>query len=142
MNMPRYIPKSVPGIGIQDLCMKHWFPQLLYKNSSGQKYWEGKLQTSNGQGSILYTVKIVYRYERSPRVYVINPAIDKNAPHRYPDNSLCLYFPPERSWHANSMIAKTIVPWICEWLYNYEVWLEYGEWYADEVKHDKAKIRD
>lgn len=141
--MPIFLPKSCPDIGIQILAMKQIFPSLKYYRNCNVSYWQGELGTSNsGKYANLYQVKIIYKYKKSPKVFIISPAIHQDAPHRYPDGSLCLHYPKDRDWKYNSIIAKTIVPWACEWFYFYEAWQEYGVWYADEVPHEKRKIQE
>jgi hypothetical protein len=46
----------------------------------------------------------------------------------YDQERLCLYRPHRREWTPAMMIANTIIPWISEWLYFYELWLVTGEW--------------
>jgi len=70
-----------------------------------------------------------------PKVWVTYPPIRPDAPHRYPDHSLCLYYPDDGSWHPDAGISKTIVPWTAEWLLFYEYWLQTGIWWGVEVPH-------
>ncbi len=140
--MPRYLPKTSPDIGIQISAMKRAFPTLRYYRKNNLSYWLGELKTSHSNHGIVYRVKIIYRYLKSSKVFVLSPALIENAPHLYSDGSLCLHYPKDGKWKYNSIIAKTIVPWICEWLYFYEVWQEYGIWYGDEKPHGKNKIQD
>ncbi len=55
--------------------------------------------------------------------------------HRYPDGSLCLYWPDEWGWTARESLAATIVPWTAFWLYYYELWLVTGEWLGPSSPH-------
>jgi hypothetical protein len=75
---------------------------------------------------------------RSPRVYVLDPAIRRRAeepntrvPHLYNEKHparLCLFFPTGHEWGWRDSIAETILPWTCEWLARYEFWLATGKW--------------
>ncbi len=78
----------------------------------------------------------------SPRVKVIAPALRRDAPHIYPDGSLCLYYPPDESWQPSRFIANTIVPWAACWLARYELWLVTGEWYRPVAPHSPRKRRE
>lgn len=55
-----------------------------------------------------------------------------NFPHRYNKNlekrevELCLNMPIEFNYSLR--IIDTIIPWIQEWLYYYEIWLATDEW--------------
>jgi hypothetical protein len=70
-----------------------------------------------------------------PKVFVDSPEIVPNAPHRYSDRSLCLYWPEEFSWTSHQSLARTLVPWTALWLFHYEIWLSLGEWLAPESPH-------
>lgn len=83
-----------------------------------------------------YRVRIDYKPEKSPKVYVVAPTLVGNPPHVYKGGHLCLY------WHEydNSMgFGETIVPWTAEWLYFYELWQVRGEWLAPESPHKGPK---
>jgi hypothetical protein len=132
--------KSVPDVGLQMAKMQKLFPQLKYYRKNGQMFWLGTFQPSVSSPD--YLLKIIYRAKKSPKVYVLNPAIISNAPHRYSDGALCLYYPRDWSWSCENMIAETIVPWAAEWLLCYEFWLETGIWPREEAPHRGEKISD
>lgn len=65
------------------------------------------------------------------------PAVPKDAiPHVYYPNPDWTEFPflvpvlPEgaKEWLGGMAIAKTIIPWVIEWLVCYEGWLVTGRW--------------
>ena len=129
-------------IGLQIAAMRSLFPQFKYKREKRDRQrptWIGSLQPTNR--SPQYVVKIRYSYPYSPEVWVVSPSIDPNAPHLYGDKSLCLYYPKDRSWHPQEFVAKTIVPWIVEWLALYEIWCLTGEWYGEEAPHTGKKVK-
>lgn len=126
-------------IGQQISAMLSLFPQFKYRRRNQCPTWRGSLQPTDE--SPTYTVRIAYPYPFSPRVWIVFPFIDPDAPHRYSDQSLCLYYPQDRSWHGRRFIAETIVPWTAEWLAFYEIWCLTGEWYGDEVLHTGNKSR-
>jgi hypothetical protein len=73
-----------------------------------------------------YTVRLVYRHGRRPRVTVSDPPLAlhpgaKALPHVYPGDELCLYYPGQ--WNHDMLLAATILPWTTEWLIHYELWL-------------------
>ena len=104
----------------------------------GTRTWLGELQPT--QLSPAYSVRIRYRDTRSPVVHVLRPSVS-GAPHRYPDGSLCLFFPGDGDWISTSLIAQSIVPWAAEWLYFYECWRDTGTWFGDEAPHSGPKTR-
>ncbi|MGH0564436.1 hypothetical protein ACQVQF_09960 [Bacillus cereus] len=113
----------------QQLKMKQRFPSFRYLKVG---HWIGTLRPT--PTSPLYTVKIIYG-QYSPKVFIIEPKIIKFAPHRYPDGSLCLYYPDDKSYSNHLFIADTIIPWTAEWLYYYEKWLEDEVWWGPEAPH-------
>ncbi len=86
-----------------------------------------------------YHIQIQYRYLKMPRVWVLSPMLPSDAPHRYSDGSLCLYYPGDGSWTPALPIAQTFVPWTALWLAYYEIWLRTGRWYGLEVPHGQSK---
>ncbi|MBN1876473.1 MAG: hypothetical protein JXA33_19775, partial [Anaerolineae bacterium] len=93
-------PRQPLTIGQQIAEMERHFPSFKYSRPHNLATWNGSLQPI--ETSPVYTIKITYpfagRYSLSPSVWIVSPEIHSNAPHRYADKSLCLYFPPERSW--------------------------------------------
>jgi hypothetical protein len=91
--------------------------------------------------SVTYTVLIDYRSGHCPRVVVIDPPLEipdgKTLPHVFPGDELCLFYGTEFDGRKD-LIADTIVPWISEWLYFYELWLTTGEWHGGGVHPDSS----
>lgn len=140
MGKPPQFRKSTPNIGIQLFQIEQRFPAFKYfrKNSFG--YWEGTFQPT--KCSPQYKLRVIYRGAKRPKVIVLEPKIDKNVQHLYLDGSLCLFYPKDGSWKADSIIAKTIIPWAAAWLYFYEVWKKTGKWYGEEAPHRGPKLSD
>jgi hypothetical protein len=77
-----------------------------------------------------YSLKLDYRPPHRPLVTVPEVKVgveDQSLPHVYPGNELCLYYEGEFDGRRD-LLADTIVPWACDWLYYYEIWLTTGEW--------------
>lgn len=124
-------------VGQQILVMGSLFPQFWYQRKNQSPAWLGVLTPSHKSPE--YRVEIFYPYPSAPKVWIKSPSIVPNAPHRFSDESLCLHYPPDRSWHRKHFIAETTVPWTAEWLTLYEIWLLTGEWYGDESPHTGKK---
>ena len=129
-----------PDLGVQISKMKSLFPSFNYHRENNQIFWIGTLQPT--EISPTYKIKIIYRYKKSPKAFVIEPSILNN-PHLYPnDQSICIHYPKDSSWTYSSIIAETIVPWIAEWLLCYEFWLDTGIWPGEEAPHKGKKELD
>lgn len=126
-------PKDV-SLALQVAAMRSYFPQFRRIGSRQGVTWTGHLQPT--KDSPKYEVKLSYNLGSLPKVWILNPSIVDDAPHRYPDQSLCLYYPHDRSWSPAKHIFKTIIPWTSEWLAYYEVWCLTGIWYGKEVPHE------
>jgi hypothetical protein len=86
--------------------------------------------------SVDYDVKIIYKYGKSPKVYILNPKIKISTKiHMYPEGYLCLYYPIEDPWRDYKNIHDTIIPWTAEWLVYYELYLVMGLWLGPEQTH-------
>lgn len=97
-----------------------------------------------------YKVRMDYTLGKKPKVFVKTKlALATGAaelPHVY-DNvrqKLCLFFPDGSQWNSTMLLAKTIVPWIYDWLFHYELWLATGIWSGGGVhpENDDDKIED
>ena len=80
-----------------------------------------------------YTLRIFYRQGFRPQISILFPKLllatgHKKLPHVYAEgqNDICVHRPEE--WNKGMCIALTIMPWISQWLYFYEVWLLTAKW--------------
>jgi len=98
--------------------------------------------------SLDYTVKVEYIRGKGVSAYVIDPKPlplakgEDELPHTYstPEQELCLYYPGYREWHPGLLYTRTIVPWIVEWLYFYEIWLGGNGWQGGGIDHGKDVV--
>ena len=107
---------------IQIQAMKSKFPQFTSKRSNGELVFTGDLLIKPELP--IYNVSVHYRFGLSPKVFVNSPELDKNCPHRYVDESLCLYHRDNFKWNADKLVATTIMQWTIAWIYFYEAWLQ------------------
>ena len=109
----------------------------------GRGHWIGKLRPLDFSES--YDVRIDYRVGSKPKVWVLGlPSREKESeskriPHRFADGSICLYYGDE--WTADKPIARTLVPWLLEWLLFYEGWLVTGEWQGGGI-HPEGRVEN
>lgn len=125
------------SIGQQILIMLADFPTFRYRREHHIPTWRGTLQPT--ETSPVYAVKLVYRCPYPPQVRILSPALQHDAPHRYHDGSLCLYYPPDKSWTPMQPLSKTIISWTALWLVYYELWLQTGIWHGPEAPHEPSK---
>lgn len=90
--------------------------------------------------SPVYSIKISYRVNKPPKIYILNPKLTLPAgklklPHVYKGNKLCLYYPKNNEWHSGLSISNYIIPWISEWIFQYELWLVNGVWSGGGKAH-------
>jgi hypothetical protein len=130
------------NLSVQLLHLKRLFPQSHIHIQHNFLVWEGQIMPT--QLSQVYTVRLSYKLAKSPQVNVLKPELivpeGKSLPHTYPGERLCLYYPGIGDWRGDTLLAETIVPWISEWLYYYEIWLVTGEWYGGGI-HPRRKNR-
>lgn len=82
-----------------------------------------------------YTLRIVYRLNFYPEIYVVWPSLrtlagDRVIPHLYSQSKeqICLYRPGKGEWTSSLLIVDTIAPWVDLWLFYFEEWLLSNEW--------------
>lgn len=128
---------------------------LLYKDSKcaidkNELVWVGKIKPT--PVSKEYTVLITYELYKRPDIWVIGDELEKldetGFPHIFDIDGekkwvkICVHMP--REFDSYRVLAKTIIPWVVEWLYFYEIWIATGEWLGgghdpdeDEKRKDK-----
>ncbi len=125
----------------QACAMRRMFPDFSANLKKNVVTWIGNIQPTSA--SSLYKIKITYSLEKTPKTWVMSPEIsdrpDGKIPHIYKDNSLCLYLPKAREWSRDMLIAETILPWICLWLYYYEIWHATGLWLGGGIHPQRRK---
>lgn len=98
----------------------------------------------------VYAVRIEYRSETSPSVFVESPKLtrrpaapDVPIPHTYKEHDIghehpCV-FHPEIDWSPTMSLSDTVVPWLMSWLVDYETWLTHGVWRGGGIEHGKPR---
>lgn len=121
--------KSV-NLAVQAYNLKKFFPDSICAIKHSCLIWETDLIPS--ALSKTYKIQIKYKLKKGPDILVLNPKLEipegERLPHIYPGKRLCLYYPGIGEWRSDMLLVKAIVPWISEWLLNYEIWLATGIW--------------
>lgn len=106
-------------------------PDSTIRLRPGRLTWFGWVQPT--VETARYRLRIEARQQGTPTVRVLAPTLKPNndglLPHVYDTGSLCVSRPGE--WNAMMFIVDTILPWTCEWLAYYELWLTTGLWCGD-----------
>jgi len=138
MNRPRGAPPRIssrnqPSRHIGE--MRDAFPDFEVRIGRDRKVtWEGTFQPN--PSSCSYRIQVVYGLRGRPRVFVLKPGLLSGAPHRWPDGSLCLYWPKEWRWRDSRSIPATIMVWAALWLEYYEIWQVLRVWLGPS-SHDE-----
>ena len=130
------------NLAVQRLALSRLFQTSTSRITRSQLVWEGELTPS--ALSRAYRVRIRYKLRSSPRVEVVSPKLErrdgKRCEHMYSDDEPCVYLPRAREWQGDMLLAETIVPWTCEWLIHYELWLATGKWHGRGVHPGPAEL--
>lgn len=119
--------------------LRSFFPNSTCSIKSNVLFWKGYLKPS--ELSLTYYVKIVYKREKHPNVYVLKPKPLEFAKgktkleHVYntKQQHLCIYYKRADEWDGRKLIADTIIPWTSEWLLHYELWVATGIWHGGGI---------
>ena len=104
----------------------------------GKDRW-GAEKINTIDGKKVYPIEIKIKRNSNYEVWLvgnIHKIDDKKFPHHYEidkeDNRvcLCLYHPKKFECNRGTNISQTLIPWTCEWLFYYELWLGNGVWYG------------
>jgi len=129
----RWLKPPPLNIALQLMDLQRLYPQGVGRISHDRLVWRGKLKPS--AFSREYSVQIAYQTSHFPETLVLQPTIrelagDRKVPHVFPGvgDPLCLFYAPAREWNSTMLLARTIVPWSCEWLFHFEAWLFTDQW--------------
>lgn len=130
---PRW-PKAHPlNIAHQLRDLQRLYPDGNGRIARDRLVWQGKLKPSAFSREFL--TQIEYQEGHFPTTRVLQPSIrelagDRKLPHVFcgVGDPLCLFYAPAREWNSSMLIARTILPWTCEWLFHFEAWLFTGKW--------------
>lgn len=137
------IKKHEIPLVVQAYKLQHYFPDSKWTidNCGSRLVWKGTLQPTDLSGS--YKIKLIYKRNEHPDVYVIEPdplTLAKGAEkleHVYDTRKqhLCIYYRKAKEWNTDKFIADTVIPWTSEWLMHYEYWVATGIWYGGGIEH-------
>jgi len=132
------IKQKAININVQAAKIKKYFLDSKINVKKDKLVW--KYHLSPTPISDIYPIKLSYKLEYHPNVYVIDKKLKlypgkNHLPHTYDTEKqwLCLYYRKANEWNSQMFIADTIIPWISEWLYYYEFWLTTGEWFGKGI---------
>lgn len=115
----------------QAFALRSVFPESRPELYQGRLTWEGRLQPHPLSAS--YDLRLRLTAGGTTQVFVTTPKLTPNAdgmlPHVYGDGSLCLNRFGE--WNFDMLVTDTLIPWACEWLVAYELWLATNLWMGD-----------
>ena len=115
--------------------MRAAFPRFTYRIGRDRAVtWEGVFQPNPSSNA--YRISVVYELRGAPKVWIKAPPVPSNAPHRWPDGNLCLFWPAKWRWTDVESIPATIMGWAALWLEYYEIWRVLGVWLGPS-SHDE-----
>lgn len=125
-------------VEVQKYHMHRLWPQFAASTNRGNHaWWTGTLQPTTMSDA--YTVEFAYTVPKRPEIRVLSPELKIRSdcarlPHTFSGDILCVHTAWE--WRADTIIAQTIVPWTCAWLYFYEIWFRTGYWLGEGTHPD------
>ena len=128
---------------VQEGNLKKLFPDSEIKRFREQSLiWIGNLTPK--PLSQTYKVKLKYDNKKGLKFFVLAPKplrLAKNKkclPHVYSthEQQLCLYYPDGTEWNNGMLYTRTVIPWACEWLCHYELWVAGEIWRGGGTFHD------
>jgi hypothetical protein len=127
---------------LQMLGMQQLFPTLRLV-SRNPLTWRGPVTPVEGGRPFTLDVRLPVPIG-VPSVRVLDPKLENEPttgrpPHTFSDRTLCLYHTDDFRWTGERHIAKTIVPWACEWCLFYEAWVATGQWFGPAYPHRTPK---
>ena len=112
-------------LAAEQALMEYRFPQfVLRREASGGLAWEGIVEpVADYFFLVMIRYPTRYPYEE-PHLRVIDPPLERNAPHVYPDGRVCVH---RKNWNPERGTAASMVAVLSEWLSKYVRWLHTGQ---------------
>lgn len=119
----------------QFILVREKFPNTKFRYRNGKWHLQLKLQPT--PFSAFYPIEVIKNDYNHYEVWLVGNIAkieDPSFPHNYAIDrekkcvKLCLYHPHKYEWNELEPICNTIIPWTCDWLYYYELWLDDGIW--------------
>jgi hypothetical protein len=126
----------------QEGALKSYFPgSHIVRRRDYELTWIHIITPSPLSAS--YKLELHYAEGEGAKVYVLEPKPldlapgERMLPHVYStsEQRLCLYYPDGTQWNTGMFYVRTLIPWACEWLCHYELWVGTGEWHGGGVGH-------
>jgi hypothetical protein len=145
------VPKNKNKISliVQEGTLKSKYPNSrIIRDKENKIQWEGILKPTPLSGN--YKIQIIYQSGKGIDVFVKEPfplqlaENKKSLPHVYStkEQKLCLYYPKGNEWNKGQLYTETIIPWISEWLFHYEIWLATEIWFGGGIHNETEKKDD
>lgn len=117
----------------QVAVIKHHFPDCKVRMEGLVLYVDFVVSDPDYKNQ--YHLQVQYLSQSWHKVFVLKPKIVSSvAIHMYPDNSLCLYYPPDISPFRRIWVGRDLIPMSILWLCHYEQWLINGnKWMGREA---------
>jgi hypothetical protein len=126
-------------------ALRSYFPSSeITRKGENELTWVGTVTPTSL--SHAYQIKLHYKRGKGVDIFVLEPKLKladgkTKLPHVYstPKQQLCLYYPDGKEWNVSMFYVKTLIPWACEWLYHYEIWVGTGVWHGGGIDHEVEK---
>jgi hypothetical protein len=107
-------------------AMRNHFPEFrLMRLKSGELAWRGRVQLKGGN-RYLVSAEMPPRYPYAPPVLrVLSPSLASRCPHRFVDESLCVYV---SAWNPATGTVVQALANAVDWLVHYQGWRRTGVW--------------
>lgn len=123
--------KAEPTLALQAFALRRVVPDGQARLGAGRLAWTGRVQPTPETST--YLLRIDMELLRTPLVRVLSPSLKANdrglLPHVYDDGTLCVS--QAGDWRRGMVLTESFLPWACEWLIYYELWLATEVWYGD-----------
>ena len=151
MGNKKFFKPRIITLPVQMMLLKKEYPEAKCSLKNNELVWEGIIKPS--PLSREYNIRILcHGVKQRPVVILYGDNLEglerKDFPHKFridkenKEVKLCLHFFDE--FKFLQPITDTIIPWIQEWLYFYEIWLITDKWYGGghEVKNSFKESKE
>ena len=145
LSFRKYLRKKSLPLIEQKIALSQAYPCSTCRLVRNVLTWRATIKPTSFSRS--YDATLIYNGHQPPRISIGGESLrkldDPSFPHRYEIDAahnkvrICLYYPGDLDY--SKPFSETIVPWISEWLFHYEIWLATDRWSGGGIHPPSGK---
>jgi len=140
---PRY-DNSAISLARQAVSIRKYCDDFSYKFRRSELTVNATIQPTPLTNK--YRFRLKYKLKNIPKLWITEPKLisrceGEKIPHMYSQERPCVFHPPS-DWNSRRYLGTTVIPWLAEWLFFYEIWYATGEWLGGGIHPSDSETEE